>query len=91
MKKRRTADSEDGEGDEDDESEGQESEESEEIEDKDTKLADKITKPREMNVVMNSFLPHEIHHFAESLSEHWNYQMFRYYLNESQYVIANSD
>ena len=40
---------------------------------KDTKLVEKLTKPREINVVMNSFEPHVVNHFNDGISENWRY------------------
>lgn len=55
------------------------------------KVADKITRPRDVNVVMNSFAANEVHHFPKSVSSCFSYSAFDYGLNDSQYVIANSD
>lgn len=41
-------------------------------------VADKLTVPRDQNVVMNSFQSNEIHHFANGISSDWSYQNFCY-------------
>lgn len=64
---------------------------SDDSDENDNELADKITKPKEQNVVMNSFQPNEIHHFTAGMSNSWRYSTFSYYLDQTQYLIANSD
>jgi hypothetical protein len=49
----------------------------------------KLTKLSDKNVVVNHIVPNEIHHISNP--EDFNYSGFSYYLDDSQYIVANSD
>ena len=50
-----------------------EDEEEEEATEKESKIAEKLTKVRDTNQVMSSFEAHEIHHFVKGISAYWSY------------------
>lgn len=75
--KRRRQDSEDESDEESDDNE------------EDEELAKKLVKISEVHQTVNHIVPNEIHHLAEF--EDFNHRSFGYYLNDSQYIVANSD
>lgn len=55
----------------------------------DDELAKKLTKLAEKNVSVNHIVANEIHHVSNP--EDFNYNGFSYYLEDAQYIVANSD
>lgn len=51
-------------------------EEQSDMDEADEKVADKITKPKDVNVVMNSFAANEVHHFPKGVTRNFSYGAF---------------
>jgi hypothetical protein len=75
------------ESDEDDDEEDEEGEAG--IGNDDEELAKKLTKLHDVNKSVNHIVANEIHHIANP--EDFSYSGFSYYLDEAQYIVANSD